>query len=93
MKDLQRIRQKIIDRDYFISVHAEEEMVDDELERADIEYAIFNGRLYIVENVEAEVCSECGERYFHAKILDGVDSLLESAHKIKERLEVEVVSL
>ena len=45
MKDLQRIRQKIIERDYFISVHAEEEMVDDELERADIEYAILNGRI------------------------------------------------
>jgi hypothetical protein len=45
MKDLQRIRQKIIDRDYFISVHAEEEMVDDELERADIEYAIPHGRI------------------------------------------------
>ena len=27
-----------------------------------------DGRLYIVENVEAEVCSDCGERYFHAKI-------------------------
>jgi hypothetical protein len=45
MKDLQRIRQKIIDRDYFISAHAEEEMVDDELERADIEYAILHGRI------------------------------------------------
>jgi len=52
-----------------------------------------HGRLYILENVEAEVCSECGERYFNAKILDGIDSLLESTHKIKERLEVEVVSL
>jgi hypothetical protein len=49
--------------------------------------------LYIVENVEAEVCSECGERYFHAKVLDGIDSLLESAHTVKEKLEVEVVSL
>ena len=24
------------------------------------------GKLYIVENVDAEVCPECGERYFHA---------------------------
>lgn len=50
-------------------------------------------RLYIVENVEAEVCSECGERYFHAKVLDGIDRLLESSHKVKEKLEVEVISL
>ncbi|MDP3259703.1 MAG: YgiT-type zinc finger protein [Thermodesulfovibrionales bacterium] len=50
-------------------------------------------RLYIIENVEAEVCSECGERYFHAKVLDGIDGLLEAAHTVKEKLEVEVVSL
>ncbi len=43
MKVLQRIRQKIIDRDYYLSVHAEEEMVNDNLERSDIEYAILKG--------------------------------------------------
>lgn len=52
-----------------------------------------HGRLYIVENVEAEVCSECGERYFHAKILEEIDRLLETSHKVKNRIEVEVVSL
>jgi YgiT-type zinc finger domain-containing protein len=51
------------------------------------------GKLYIVENVEAEVCSECGERYYHAKILDEIDLLLETAHAVKEKIEVEVVSL
>lgn len=24
------------------------------------------GQLYIIENATAEVCTECGERYFHA---------------------------
>jgi len=52
-----------------------------------------HGRLYIIENVEAEVCSECGERYFHAKVLDDIDRILEAEHKVKEKLEVEVVSL
>lgn len=52
-----------------------------------------HGRLYIVENVEAEVCSECGERYFHAKTLDEIDRLLEASHEVKERIEVEVVTL
>lgn len=51
------------------------------------------GKLYLVENVEAEVCSECGERYFHAKILDEIDNLLETKHDVKNRIEVEVVSL
>ncbi len=50
-------------------------------------------RLYLVENVEAEVCSECGERYFHAATLDRIDRILQSEHAVKERLSVEVVRL
>ncbi|NJR51656.1 MAG: YgiT-type zinc finger protein [Leptolyngbyaceae cyanobacterium CSU_1_3] len=51
------------------------------------------GKLYIVENVDAEVCLECGERYFHARTLDAIDRFLKTDHPIKQRLEVEVVSL
>ena len=50
-------------------------------------------RLYIVENVDAEVCPDCGERYFHATTLDAIDRLLNVEHQVKERLSVEVVSL
>lgn len=42
---MQEIRQMIIDRDYFISSHAEEEMLDDDLQRKDIENAILKGRI------------------------------------------------
>lgn len=52
-----------------------------------------HGKLYIVENVEAEVCSECGERYFHATVLDEIDRVLEAEHEVKDELVVEVVSL
>ncbi|HHT9124200.1 MAG TPA: YgiT-type zinc finger protein [Candidatus Brocadiia bacterium] len=52
-----------------------------------------HGKLYIVENVKAEVCPECGERYFHAKILDQIDRLLETEHKVKNRIDVEVIRL
>jgi hypothetical protein len=45
MSDLKIIQQKIIDRDYFMSAHAEEEMLDDDLERKDIENAILKGRI------------------------------------------------
>ena len=51
------------------------------------------GKLYIVENVGAEVCTECGERYFHATVLDRIDRYLLAEHKVKERVNVEVVSL
>ena len=50
-------------------------------------------KLYIIENVEAEVCPECGERYFHARTLDEIDRMLKTDHPVKERLAVEVVSL
>jgi YgiT-type zinc finger domain-containing protein len=51
------------------------------------------GRLYVVENVPAEVCQECGERYFHAVTLDAIDRLLDSEHPVKEMLQVEVVTM
>lgn len=40
---IQKIRQRIIDRDYYLSSHAEEEMLDDDLERRDLENAILKG--------------------------------------------------
>ncbi len=45
MTTIQRIRQKIIDRAYYLSSHTEDEMLDDVLERADIEHAILKGRI------------------------------------------------
>lgn len=33
----------MVDRDYFMSSHAEEEMLDDDLERKDVENAILKG--------------------------------------------------
>ena len=57
------------------------------------EHHRFHGRLYVIENVPAEVCDECGERYFHATTLDDIDRLLEGDHHVKETLQVEVVSM
>ena len=42
---LQRIRQKIVDREYYLSAHAEEEMWAEALERKDVEHAILKGEL------------------------------------------------
>jgi YgiT-type zinc finger domain-containing protein len=49
------------------------------------------GRLYLIENVDAEVCTECGERYYHARTLDKLDALVEGEHEVKEVLSVEVL--
>jgi len=53
----------------------------------------FHKQLYVIEDVPAEVCMECGERYVHAKVLDTIDRLLANEHLVKARLQVEVVSL
>jgi len=45
MAVLQRIQQKLLNRAYYVSSHAEEEMFDDDLERADVENAILKGRV------------------------------------------------
>jgi len=42
---LQKIRQKIVDREYYLSAHAEEEMWADGLERKDVEHAVLKGRI------------------------------------------------
>ena len=35
---------------------------------------------------------ECGERYFHAKTLDEVDTYLLSKHAVKAKINVEIVN-
>ncbi len=45
MTNLQKIQQSIIDRNYYLSAHAEGEMLDDDLERKDVENAILNGQV------------------------------------------------
>lgn len=50
-------------------------------------------KFYIVENVTAEVCKECGERYFHATTLDNIDRYLAAEHEVKRHIRVEVVSM
>jgi hypothetical protein len=45
MTTLSKIRQKVIDRKYYLSTHAEEEMEEDGLERKDLENAILRGKI------------------------------------------------
>ena len=45
MSTIQRIRQKVLRKDYYLSSHAEEEMFDDNLERHDIVSAVLKGRI------------------------------------------------
>lgn len=56
-------------------------------------YHQYKRRLFVIENVPAEVCRECGERYYHATTLDAIDRMLEGKHKVNKTLKVDVVSL
>ncbi|TEU12141.1 MAG: YgiT-type zinc finger protein [Anaerolineales bacterium] len=48
----------------------------------------------LLDDVEAEVCQECGERYYHATTLDAIDQLLESGCSVvKEQLQVQVIGM
>jgi YgiT-type zinc finger domain-containing protein len=52
------------------------------------------GKLYLVEDVEADVCRECGERYYHATTLDALDRMLDAGQlAVKSQLNVQVVGM
>ncbi len=54
----------------------------------------FQGQFYFVEDVEAEVCQNCGERYYHATTLDAIDQgLAEGSLIIKRQFQVQVVGM
>jgi YgiT-type zinc finger domain-containing protein len=52
----------------------------------------FSANLHVVENVDAEVCDECGERYYPATTLDAIDKRIEGNHTVQEVLSVEGLS-
>lgn len=45
MTTLSKIQQKVIDREYYLSTHVEDEMAEDRLERKDVENAILRGKI------------------------------------------------
>ncbi len=45
MTTLARIQRHVIERTYYLSSHAEEEMANDRLDRSDVEHAILHGRV------------------------------------------------
>ena len=58
MATIQQIRRMVVDRAYYLSSHAEDEMLDDRLEREDVENAILKGR------IEKELTGDLrGKRY------------------------------
>lgn len=43
----------------------------------------WEGKLYLIEDVPAGICKQCGEKYYTAKVSKGMDELVRS--KVVER--------
>lgn len=102
MSALQRIRQLVLDRRYDLSAHAEEEMWimicefcgGQTIRKKVRKIHWLRQQLYIVDDVEAEVCQECGERYYHATTLDAIDRMLAAGSlPVKKHLRVQIVGM
>ena len=51
------------------------------------------GKIYILENVPAEVCSQCGEVLISPEVLEKIQELVWSGEKPGRRAEVPVYDL
>jgi hypothetical protein len=50
-------------------------------------------KLYVIKNVPAKVCEQCGEKYFSLKIYGIIDKLLKEKSKPDDTMVVPVLSL
>ncbi len=50
-------------------------------------------KLYVIRNVPAKVCEQCGEKYFSSKIYGIIDKLLKERSKPDDTMIVPVLSL
>jgi YgiT-type zinc finger domain-containing protein len=53
----------------------------------------WNGQLFLLRNVPAEVCTQCGEVFFSPEALQAMDKVVDSPHKPQEHVSVPVFSL
>ena len=50
-------------------------------------------KIILFEDVEAEVCTQCGEVYFPPKVLKKMDKVVASSFKAKKKITIPVVSV
>ena len=51
----------------------------------------FQGKLYLIKNVDAEVCRKCGEHYYHSTTLDKIEKNL--LQKEYDYADIEAVTI
>jgi YgiT-type zinc finger domain-containing protein len=66
---------------------------DGELEDAFVQHTYrWRGKIYVFEDVPAQVCRQCGERYFDAKTIEEMERIVLSSAKPTRLLQVPVFS-
>jgi YgiT-type zinc finger domain-containing protein len=48
-------------------------------------------QIYVIENVPARVCQNCGERYFSAEVVQAMDRLMSQPEAQQQRISVPVI--
>lgn len=47
--------------------------------------------LFLIENVPAEVCQQCGERYYNSDVSKKLDAIVQGEGKIRKSIQVPIV--
>ncbi|MDH4129811.1 MAG: YgiT-type zinc finger protein [Spirochaetota bacterium] len=55
----------------------------------------FNDNVYLIRNVDSDVCSKCGEKYFHVRTLKEINNIISKDHKskVEETKTIEVITI
>ena len=62
---------------------------DDELQDSFTTYfATLNGCYVIIENVPCKKCSQCGEEYFTASVMERIDDILAKTESVASKIFV-----
>lgn len=60
-----------------------------EMKKVNIDFR-WGDKLFVVKKVPLEVCSQCGEKYYSAKVSHKLDEIVAKSKKPKEFIEVPV---
>ncbi len=66
---------------------------DGELENSTVQHPYhWQGRIYLFENVPAQVCRQCGEKYFDARVVEAMERAVLKKTKPRRTVRVPVFS-
>ena len=50
-----------------------------------------NGKLFVIDNVPAQVCQQCGEEFYRGWVLEEIDRLMDSGESVEREITVPVM--